>query len=50
MVFIDDPKEIEPVLSAGGTFDGLLALKDRGVVGSVEFGCVPGCNHFSAIR
>ena len=36
-LFIHDPEEIEPTLAKGGTFAGLLKLKDRGVARNV--GC-----------
>lgn len=49
-VFIHDPREITPVLSAGGTVDGLLRLKEQGVIGGIGLGCRPMEYHTAALE
>ena len=49
-VFIHDPREIEPVLGAGGTLDGLVTLRERGVIGNLGLGCRPFGFHIAALE
>ena len=49
-VFVHDPREIEPVLSAGGTLDGLQSLKEQGVIGNIGLGCMPLDFHTAALK
>ena len=49
-LFIHDPEEIEPTLAKGGTFAGLLKLKDRGVARSVGYAMRQHDYHLKAIE
>lgn len=48
-MLIHDPKTIEPTLEKGGTLDGLLQLKARGLVRNVGFGMRQPEFHLKAI-
>ncbi|MEZ4863738.1 MAG: aldo/keto reductase [Caldilineaceae bacterium] len=48
-MLIHDPREIEPTLAKGGTLDGLLQLKARGLVRNVGYGMRPHDFHLKAI-
>jgi aryl-alcohol dehydrogenase-like predicted oxidoreductase len=48
-VLVHDPSEMEPVLGAGGTLEGLLRLKDEGLVRNVGFGMRPHDFHRQAL-
>jgi aryl-alcohol dehydrogenase-like predicted oxidoreductase len=48
-VLVHDPPEMEPVLATGGALEGLLALKERGLVRNVGFGMRPHDFHHQAL-
>ena len=48
-VLVHDPPEMGPVLATGGTLEGLLALKERGLVRNVGFGMRPHDFHHQAL-
>ncbi|MCH2666722.1 MAG: aldo/keto reductase [Deinococcales bacterium] len=48
-MLIHDPPTIEPTLAKGGTLEGLLSLKGRGLVRNVGFGMKPHEFHLAAI-
>ena len=48
-MLIHDPKEIEPTLAKGGTLDGMLRLKARGLVRNVGYGMRQHDFHLKAI-
>ncbi|HEX2184077.1 MAG TPA: aldo/keto reductase [Chloroflexota bacterium] len=48
-VLVHDPREMEPVLASGGALEGLLELKERGVVKNVGFGMRPHEFHQQAL-
>ncbi len=48
-MLIHDPPRIEPTLAKGGTLDGLLQLKSRGLVRNVGYGMRPHDFHLAAI-
>jgi len=48
-MLIHDPQQMEPVLAAGGTLEGLLQLKARGSVRNVGFGMRPHDFHRQAL-
>ncbi len=49
-MLIHDPKEIEPTLAKGGTLDGMLRLKGRGLVRNVGYGMRQHDFHLQAIE
>jgi aryl-alcohol dehydrogenase-like predicted oxidoreductase len=48
-LLIHDPPEIEPALAKGGTLEGALRLKSRGLVRNVGFGMRPHDFHLAAL-
>ena len=48
-VLVHDPSDVAPVLAAGGALDGLLRLKEQGLVRSVGFGMRPHDFHRQAL-
>lgn len=50
VVFIHDPREIDPTLTKNGTFSGLLQLKSRGLARNVGFAMNPHHFHLQAIE
>jgi aryl-alcohol dehydrogenase-like predicted oxidoreductase len=48
-VLVHDPSEMAPVLARGGALDGLLALKEQGLVRNVGFGMRPHAFHRQAL-
>ena len=48
-VLVHDPSEMAPVLARGGALDGLLALKEQGLVHNVGFGMRPHAFHRQAL-
>lgn len=48
-VLVHDPSEMEPVLAPGGALEGLLRLKERGLVRNVGFGMRPHEFHRQAL-
>ena len=48
-MLIHDPSEIEPTLEKGGTLDGVLQCKERGLVHFVGYGMRPHDFHLKAI-
>ncbi|MEZ4659706.1 MAG: aldo/keto reductase [Caldilineaceae bacterium] len=48
-MLIHDPRQIEPTLAKGGTLEGLLQLKGRGLVRNVGYGMRPHEFHLKAI-
>lgn len=48
-MLVHDPSDMTPVLARGGTLDGLLALKARGLVHNVGFGMRPHPFHLQAL-
>jgi D-threo-aldose 1-dehydrogenase len=48
-MLIHDPSEIDPTLEKGGTLEGLLKCKDRGLVRHVGYGMHPHEFHLKAI-
>ena len=48
-MLIHDPGEIDPTLEKGGTLEGLLKCKDRGLVRHVGYGMNPHDFHLKAI-
>ena len=48
-MLIHDPKQIDPTLAKGGTLEGLLQLKARGLVRNVGYGMRPHDFHLKAI-
>jgi len=49
-VLIHDPREIDPTLAKGGTLEGLLKLKSRGLTHNVGYGMNPHAFHLKAIE
>jgi len=49
-VFIHDPREIDPTLAKGGTLEGLLKLKSKGLTHNVGYGMNPHAFHLKAIE
>jgi aryl-alcohol dehydrogenase-like predicted oxidoreductase/transcriptional regulator with XRE-family HTH domain len=48
-VFVHDPGNIDALLTSGGTLDGLLKLKEQGVIGAIGLGCHPLDYHLAAL-
>jgi aryl-alcohol dehydrogenase-like predicted oxidoreductase len=48
-VLVHDPREMDPVLGKGGALEGLLSLKERGLVRNVGFGMRPHEAHRQAL-
>jgi aryl-alcohol dehydrogenase-like predicted oxidoreductase len=48
-MLIHDPPEIEPTLAPGGTLEGLLRLKEQGLVRNVGYGMRPHDFHLAAL-
>jgi aryl-alcohol dehydrogenase-like predicted oxidoreductase len=49
-VFIHDPLQIDPTLAKGGTLEGLLKLKSRGLTYNVGYGMNPHAFHLKVIE